>query len=146
MWDVSPECHRNGRMGISAADCGHWRTLFSHNYHFKWATWGSDGKCWAHLHRTRVSLKSFPEQGRKGWAHAGEDRNIIIKYPLMPFAVFWWSWVVFQVESRWCALWESVLLALVDVLPVGAQHGAHSPSWLVSLLPAHFSACPYIST
>lgn len=36
-------------MGISAAECGHWRTLFSHNYHFKSATWGSTGKCWGEL-------------------------------------------------------------------------------------------------
>lgn len=62
-------------MGISAADCGHWRTLFSHNYHFKRATWDSDGKCGELTYiALGFSVKVF--QSRKGKDPVKEHRLV----------------------------------------------------------------------
>lgn len=130
--DVSRECWRDSRMGISAAECGHWRTLFSHNYHFKWATWDSPGKCRGELTciTSGFNLKVF--QSRKARDQIKVPRLMkpeaslqeMLCWNLLFSGGLGWSFKV-GVADLHSGNYQPT--AVVHTSPVSAQHSDHSP-------------------
>lgn len=130
-------------MGISAAECGHWRTLFRRNYHFKCATWDSAGKC-GELTCITSGFKLKVFQSRKARDQIKVPRlmkpeasiqEMLCWNLLFSGGLAWFSKM--RVADLHCG--NHQLTGVVDTSPVSAQHGDHSPFLTGVTVPPTFS-------
>lgn len=120
-------------MGGSAAVCGHWRTLFSRNYDFKWATWDSAGEWCGELPCLAARFRWKVLQSRKARDQINGARGVSAGDALLQFAILWWACKALQGESCCCALGESPGYIPCECTAWGSQ--SCDPAW---------PCCPYL--